>query len=188
MIKAVLVINNHGKPRLLKFYTYYTEEEQENIVAETFQILSKREGNVCSFLEGGSLIDNTDYKLVYRKYCTLYVVFCVDSSESELGIHDIIHVFVQALDQQFEHVCELDFIFHVEKVHHILNELVMGGMVLETNMSEIVLRMNEQNDLEKREGSMSNAVTAVKNLNIPQHFKDLKLPDLPSFSSFKNPF
>ena len=37
------------------------------------------------------------------------------------------------------------------QVHHILNELVMGGMVLETNMSEIMARIEEQNKLEKQE-------------------------------------
>ncbi len=40
------------------------------------------------------------------------------------------------------------------KVHHILNELVMGGMVLETNMSEITTRIDEQNKLEKQEVSL----------------------------------
>jgi|UniRef100_A0A914NYC3 AP-3 complex subunit sigma len=190
MIKAILVFNNHGKPRLLKFYTHYTEEEQQHIVRETFQLLSKRDDNVCNFLEGGTLIGGSDYKLIYRHYATLYFVFCVDSSESELGILDLIQVFVETLDRRFENVCELDLIFHVEKVHHILNELVMGGMVLETNMNEILLRMNEQNDIERREGGMSaaSAVTAVKNMNIPQHLKDLKLPDLPSIRNFKNPF
>lgn len=37
------------------------------------------------------------------------------------------------------------------QVHHILNELVMGGMVLETNMNEILLRIQEQEKLEKQE-------------------------------------
>ena len=37
------------------------------------------------------------------------------------------------------------------QVHFILNELVMGGMVLETNMSEIMLRIEEQNKIEKEE-------------------------------------
>ena len=37
------------------------------------------------------------------------------------------------------------------QVHWILNELVMGGMVLETNMSEIMLRIEEQNKIEKEE-------------------------------------
>ncbi len=41
------------------------------------------------------------------------------------------------------------------QVHHILNELVMGGMVLETNMTEIMLRIEEQNKLEKEEVGFS---------------------------------
>ena len=94
----------------------------------------------------------------------------MDSSESELGILDLIQVFVETLDKCFENVCELDLIFHMDKVvemqmnnwlvrvltsqpqvHFILNELVMGGMVLETNMSEIMLRIEEQNKIEKEE-------------------------------------
>jgi AP-3 complex subunit sigma len=192
MIKAILVFNNHGKPRLLKFYTRYTEEDQQHIVRETFQLVSKRDDNVCNFLEGGSLIGGSDYKLIYRHYATLYFVFCVDSSESELGILDLIQVFVETLDRCFENVCELDLIFHFDKVHHILSELVMGGMVLETNMNEILLRRQEQERLEKNEAGIvaapARAVSAVKNMNIPQQIKDLKLPDLPSFSNFKNPF
>ena len=100
-----------------------------------------------------SLIGGSDYKLIYRHYATLYFVFCVDSSESELGILDLIQVFVETLDKCFENVCELDLIFHMDKVHFILNELVMGGMVLETNMTEILTRVEEQNKIEKDEVS-----------------------------------
>lgn len=41
------------------------------------------------------LIGGSDYKLIYRHYATLYFVFCVDSSESELGILDLIQVKAQ---------------------------------------------------------------------------------------------
>ena len=41
------------------------------------------------------------------------------------------------------------------QVHHILNELVMGGMVLETNMSEIIARIEEQTRIEKQEVSQA---------------------------------
>jgi len=53
MIKAILVFNNHGKPRLSKFYQYFTEYMQQQIIKETFQLVSKRDDNVCNFLEGG---------------------------------------------------------------------------------------------------------------------------------------
>jgi hypothetical protein len=131
------------------------EDQQQQIIKETFQLVSKREDSVCNFLEypGSLLIDNTtsDCKLIYRHYATLYFVFCVDSSESELGILDLIQVFVETLDKCFENVCELDLIFHADSVHHILNELVMGGMVLQTNMNEILARIEDQNKIQKAE-------------------------------------
>ena len=55
-------------------------------------MVSKRDDMVCNFLEGGSKLGTGDFKLVYRHYATLYFVFCVDSSESELGILDLIQV------------------------------------------------------------------------------------------------
>jgi len=55
-------------------------------------MVSKRDDLVCNFLEGGSKLGTGDFKLVYRHYATLYFVFCVDSSESELGILDLIQV------------------------------------------------------------------------------------------------
>ncbi|XP_033044927.1 AP-3 complex subunit sigma-2 isoform X2 [Trachypithecus francoisi] len=115
MIQAILVFNNHGKPRLVRFYQRFPEEIQQQIVRETFHLVLKRDDNICNFLEGGSLIGGSDYKLIYRHYATLYFVFCVDSSESELGILDLIQVFVETLDKCFENVCELDLIFHMDK-------------------------------------------------------------------------
>lgn len=88
----------------------------------------------------------------------------------------------------------------------------MGGMVLETNANEILLRIEEQNKLEKQEVSYhllntfsiyayllnnsfpfqaglstapARAVSAVKNMNIPQQIKDMKLPDLPNIGGLK---
>ncbi|XP_035495713.1 AP-3 complex subunit sigma-1 isoform X3 [Scophthalmus maximus] len=166
MIRAILIFNNHGKPRLSKFYEHYSEDTEQQIIRETFHLVSKRDENVCNFLEGGMvrvsdhapgraqrpmLIGGSDYKLIYRHYATLYFVFCVDSSESELGILDLIQVFVETLDKCFENVCELDLIFHVDKVHNILAEMVMGGMVLETNMNEIIMQVDAQNKMEKSE-------------------------------------
>uniref|UniRef100_A0A8D3C3C0 AP complex mu/sigma subunit domain-containing protein n=1 Tax=Scophthalmus maximus TaxID=52904 RepID=A0A8D3C3C0_SCOMX len=168
MIKAILIFNNHGKPRLIRFYQYFAEDMQQQIIRETFHLVSKRDDNVCNFLEGGSLIGGSDYKLIYRHYATLYFVFCVDSSESELGILDLI------------------------QVHYILQEVVMGGMVLETNMNEIVAQVEVQNRMEKSEGGLSaapaRAVSAVKNMNLPDMPRNINIGDInikvPSLSPF----
>ncbi|XP_010125695.1 PREDICTED: uncharacterized protein LOC104485132, partial [Chlamydotis macqueenii] len=101
--------------KLSEYYENTSEDTQQQIIRETFHLVSKRDENVCNFLEGGLLIGGSDNKLIYRHYATLYFVFCVDSSESELGILDLIQVFVETLDKCFENVCELDLIFHVDK-------------------------------------------------------------------------
>ena len=69
-----------------------------------------------------------------------------------------LQVFVEILDRCFENVCELDPIFHIDKVHNILQEVCMGGMVLETNMTEILMHVEDQNKLEKPEASPISAI------------------------------
>eukprot|EP00160_Parvularia_atlantis_P016413 Unigene5200_Nuclearia_a/m.15953 Unigene5200_Nuclearia_a/g.15953 ORF Unigene5200_Nuclearia_a/g.15953 Unigene5200_Nuclearia_a/m.15953 type:complete len:163 (-) Unigene5200_Nuclearia_a:92-580(-) len=149
MIKSVLIINNHGKPRLLKFYEHFDEAMQQQIVKEIFSLVVKRPDNLCNFLEGSSLLGGTETRLIYRHYATLYFIFAVDESESELGILDLIQVFVEAMDKCFENVCELDLIFHADKVHHILDEVVTGGLVLETSLPDILGAVDAQNKLAK---------------------------------------
>jgi AP-3 complex subunit sigma len=46
------------------------------------------------------------------------------------------------------------------QVHYILQEIVMGGMVLETNMGEVMTHIEAQNKLEKSETSASSIVKA----------------------------
>jgi|EP00945_MAST-04E_sp_MAST-4E-sp1_P006596 AP-3 complex subunit sigma len=154
MIKAIIIVNNNGEPRVIKFYEPMADAEGQKIIRECFLSVSKRSDGVCNFLEGNDIPywkekTGEDVKLVYRHYATLYFIFVVDSSESELGILDLIQVFVETLDKCFENVCELDLIFHSDKVHYILDEIVMAGMVLETNITKIIEAITEMNKLEK---------------------------------------
>ncbi|EER44039.1 cytosolic large ribosomal subunit protein L7A [Histoplasma capsulatum H143] len=57
---------------------------------------------------------------------------------------DLIQVFVEALDRLFENVCELDLIFGFETMHAVLGEMVVGGVVLETNLERIVQGVKSQ--------------------------------------------
>ena len=151
MIKGILIVNNQGKPRLIKFYqSVLSEEKQQSIIRRVFQQVAQRPDNFCNYLEGSIpewSSEETNMKLIYRHYATLYFVFAVDSQESDLGILDLIQVFVEALDKCFENVCELDLIFHSDRVHYILDEVVMGGMVLETNIHQILQAIKDQGKL-----------------------------------------
>lgn len=112
-----------------------------------FLQVAQRSDTFCNYLEGCAAEFGDATKIIYRHYATLYFIFAVDQQESDLGILDLIQVFVESLDQCFESVCELDLIFHSDKVHYIVDEIIMAGMVLETNLNNIVTAINEQNKL-----------------------------------------
>ncbi|KAH8053406.1 hypothetical protein JL722_9634 [Aureococcus anophagefferens] len=144
MIKGIIIVNNNGQARICKFFQsvheegYSAEDAQQQVVRKVFQ------------------------QLIYRHYATLYFfVFAVDELESDLGILDLIQVFVEALDKCFENVCELDLIFHSDKVHYILDEIVMAGMVLETNIVSILQGVNDQNKLHQKSLSKLNEALGV---------------------------
>ncbi|KAH6577949.1 hypothetical protein BASA82_000346 [Batrachochytrium salamandrivorans] len=137
MIKAVLIFNNQGKPRLMNWYQQMDVSRQQSLLKEVHRLIHKRPDTMCNFLQGGALIGE-DARIIYRHYATLYFVFIADASESELGILDLIQVFVEALDRTFVNVCELDLIFRPEDVSQILAEIISGGLVLETNIHEIM--------------------------------------------------
>ena len=139
MIKGIIIVNNHGKPRLVKFYqSVESEALQQTVIRRVFTQVAQRPDSFCNYLEGIVPEWGEHIKLIYRHYATLYFVFAVDAQESDLGILDLIQVFVEALDKCFENVCELDLIFHSDRVHYVLDEIVMGGMVLETNINAII--------------------------------------------------
>jgi len=121
------------------------------VVQKIYSLVSTRPPGLCNFLDAPELEQFLGFKgdaderwqVVYRSYATLHFVFVVDGAESELGILDLIQVFVESLDRAFENVCELDLVFHFDEVHHILAEIIQGGLVLETNVDEIDLSVQE---------------------------------------------
>jgi len=62
----------------------------------------------------------------------------------------LIQVYVEALDKLFENVCELDLIFNFESLHAALGEIIVGGVVIETNLDKIVAGVRAQGAVAKR--------------------------------------
>lgn len=42
------------------------------------------------------------------------------------------------MDKYFESVCELDIMFHIEKAHYIVDEMVSNGYIIENNKTNIL--------------------------------------------------
>ena len=142
MIKAFIVVNNHAMVRLCRFYEQLGVDKQTELCQTVYKLVSARPDHLCSFVDDEKTF-GPDTKLVYRHFATLYFCILSDRSESELAMLDLIQVYVETLDRVFENVCELDIIFHYDEVHYILDEVVMAGLVLETNIKEIMTAVND---------------------------------------------
>mmetsp|Transcript_43938 Transcript_43938/g.99288 ORF Transcript_43938/g.99288 Transcript_43938/m.99288 type:complete len:172 (-) Transcript_43938:317-832(-) len=161
MIKGVFIINNNGLVRLSRFFLPTELPAQQAVIRRIFRSVSARPDSMCNYLEL-SIEDWGECKVVYRHYATLYFIFIVDRQESDLGILDLIQVFVESLDKCFENVCELDIIFHSDKVNFVLDEICAAGMVLETNIVQILQAVHDQNKLHKKsEGGVTLVVPSL---------------------------
>ncbi|THU70599.1 hypothetical protein C4D60_Mb08t26690 [Musa balbisiana] len=154
MIRAVIVMNTQGKPRLLKFYEFQPPEKQQELTRSVFAVLSGRPDNVSNFVETDAIF-GSGTRLVYKHLATLYFVFVFDSCENELAMLDLIQVLVETLDRCFKNVCELDIVFNFNKMHTILDEIIFGGQVLETSSERVLKAVEEISRLEKSSSSVS---------------------------------
>ncbi len=125
--------------------------------------MSNRPSGSCNFLPLPPLLaasgtsqssaeDHSDVPslVTYRHYATLYFIVISTSTESPLALIDLIQVYVEALDKLFENVCELDLIFNFETLHSTLGEMIVGGVVIETNLDRIVAGVRSQGTVAKR--------------------------------------
>lgn len=165
MINAFLVFNGQGQPRLTKFYTQLDTSIQQRLISEIFTLVSNRPPGSCNFLplppllaasgtssSSSSATEQNDVPsfVTYRNYATLYFIVISTSTESPLALIDLIQVYVESLDRLFENVCELDLIFNFETLHATLGEMIVGGVVIETNMERIVSGVRAQGTVAKR--------------------------------------
>jgi hypothetical protein len=67
----------------------------------------------------------------------------IDSNENELATLEFIHLFVEILDRYFGSVCELDVVYNFYKVYGIIDDLIIGGEMIETSKSLIVKKQKE---------------------------------------------
>lgn len=109
---------------------------------EVQTMVLNRNARLCNFLEWKT------YKIVYKRYASLYFVIGQDPEDNELITLEIIHQFVEVLDRYFGNVCELDLIFNFHKAYFIVDELIMAGELQETSKKSVLRRITQQDSLQ----------------------------------------
>jgi len=133
-IKFVLLVNKQGQTRLAKYTdSTMTTDERRALEGEIVRKCLTRADKQCN------IVEHRNFKVVYRRYASLFFLIGVDAEENELSILEFIHCCVETLDKWFSNVCELDIMFSLETTHHILDEMIMNGCIVETNKSTALI-------------------------------------------------
>lgn len=60
-------------------------------------------------------------------------------------------MFVESMDIYFGNVCELDIVFNFQKVYMLLDEVILGGEILETSKRAIRDKMVRMDEIMEKE-------------------------------------
>ena len=139
-VRFLVIHNKQGKIRLSRWYTQIGYEEKCQLERDIHRLEINRDPKFTNFLEF------KNFKVVYRRYAGLFFSVGIDYDGNVLSTLEIIHLFVEVMDQYFGSVCELDLVFNFHKVYGILDEILIGGEITETSKPLILqsLRSGEK--------------------------------------------
>ena len=145
MIHCILLVNRQGKVRLMKWYDCFLIHERPRYIKEMSVMVIGRGSRMTNVLEW------KQYKIIYKRYASLYFICLADKEDNELIVLELINHFVECLDSYFGNVCELDIIFNFQKAYYIIEEILCGGLIQETDRNEIQKLLNIQDMRLKQE-------------------------------------
>ncbi|EUD72792.1 hypothetical protein YYG_01792 [Plasmodium vinckei petteri] len=160
-IGAIIIHSYIYLPSLYDTFCFAYKPSRQNeackmakIIRETSQITLNRTPKLCNFVEW------KEYKLVFKRYASLFFILCIDKGDNELITLEIIHHYVEVLDKYFGNVCELDLIFNFHKAYYLLDEILVSGELQESS-KKVILRvvaaqdsLMEDNKSNKKLGSL----------------------------------
>ncbi|KAA3482609.1 AP-1 complex subunit sigma-1 [Gossypium australe] len=152
-IHFVLLISRQGKVRLTKWYSPYSQKERTKVIRELGGVILNRGPKLCNF------VDWRGFKVVYKRYASLYFCMCIDQDDNELEVLEIIHHYVEILDRYFGSVSEvkLDFSW----AYYILDELLLAGELQESSKKTVARLIAAQDSLVETAKEQASSISNI---------------------------
>ncbi|KAG5064547.1 hypothetical protein JHK85_005730 [Glycine max] len=114
------------------------------VIRELTGLIISRAPKLCNFVEWRG------FKVVYKRYASLYFCICNDHEDNELETLAIIHHYVETLDRYFG------------SAYFILDEILLAGAMQETSKRTTLRLIGAQEDLveaaKEEASSLSNII------------------------------
>ncbi|KAK3003703.1 hypothetical protein RJ639_018258, partial [Escallonia herrerae] len=134
---------------------------ETTVLRELSGLILTRGPKLCTFVEWRG------FKVVYKRYTSLYFCMCVNQDDNELEILEVIHHFVEILDRYFGSVswtCSSIFTRkdHHSKAYYILDEILIAGELQESSNKTVARLVAVQDSLveaaKEEASSLSNII------------------------------
>ncbi|KAL0234587.1 hypothetical protein PCE1_001623 [Barthelona sp. PCE] len=136
MIRFFVLVNKQGQTRLAKHYIQMPTAQRSALEADIVRLCLSRKSGACNF------IDYDDFRVVYRRYASLYFIIGCSKDENEMSLYELIHFTVESFDQYFKRVRELDIMFNIDSAYFLLGEIISNGKIMNTNQSSVIELVN----------------------------------------------
>lgn len=138
MIEFILIFNSLGKCILNKSYGDISQDYNLNsMIFKAFKLISdsKEISIIYDFME--------NKRIYFRQYNGIYVSFICDDLENELATLDFINVFVDICTEVLKGFTEQFIVLNIEKVLLLIDEMIIGGIIVEINKIEVLNNYKE---------------------------------------------
>jgi len=136
-MRHILIVNKKGTTLFSRYYPHTSFSlplhKRLWLEGELIRKCLTRNEKQSSFVEF-----QTALKVVYRRFGALCFIIGMEENENELSIYEFINAFVEVLESYFNGVSELDLMFNLDRVHIILDEMVLSGHIVEHASAKVL--------------------------------------------------
>lgn len=139
-VKAIAILDNDGERVVAKYYddTYPTTKEQKEFEKNLFSKTHRANAEII-MLDG--------LTCVYRSNVDLFFYVMGSSNENELILVSVLNAFYDAISQMLrKNVEKRALMDNLDGVMSIVDEIVDGGVILESDASSIMQRVAIKTD------------------------------------------
>lgn len=144
MIESIFFLSKSGTCLFRKIYISINLNESNSIALEVFKLISSnKDSSIIYNYSYGSNDFSKNKRIYFRYYGSYYIAFVCDELENELATLDFINVMIALIKDILKGVNDELLLLNTEKVHLIVDEMISGGIVIETNSSIVLKNYNE---------------------------------------------
>ncbi|XP_029942776.1 coatomer subunit zeta-2 isoform X2 [Salarias fasciatus] len=140
-VKAVFILDNDGNRLLSKYYDpdlYPSMKEQKNFELNIFNKTHKAD-NEIAFLEG--------LTIVYKSSIDVFFYVVGSAQENELMLMSVLNCLFESLNQILrKNVERRGLLDNMDGVFLVVDEIVDGGVVLESDPQQVLQKVNYRAD------------------------------------------